>query len=75
MPDGLSFGLRRLWLAMDQALDRLLLPYSFPQQGRDRSMSEMDPPDRINLTGPWAGLGFQVGQMFTPEGHHLDPAI
>jgi len=36
-------------------------------------MSEMDPPDRINLTDPWAGLGFQGGQMFTPEGHHIEP--
>ncbi len=36
-------------------------------------MSEMDPQDRINLTGPWAGFGFQGGHMFTPEGHHLEP--
>lgn len=36
-------------------------------------MSEMDPHDRINLTGPWAGFGFQGGHMFTPEGHHLEP--
>jgi len=28
-------------------------------------MSEMDPHDRINLTGPWAGFGFQAGHMFT----------
>lgn len=36
-------------------------------------MSEMDPHDRINLTGPWAGFGFQGGHMFTPEGHKLEP--
>ncbi|WP_314103917.1 DUF3653 domain-containing protein [uncultured Stenotrophomonas sp.] len=36
-------------------------------------MSEMDPHDRINLTGPWAGFGFQGGHMFTPEGHQLEP--
>lgn len=52
----------------------LLLPYSFPQQGRASSMSDLDPHDRINLTGPWAGFGFQGGHMFTPEGHHLEPA-
>lgn len=36
-------------------------------------MSEMDPHDRIDLTGPWAGFGFQAGHMFTPEGHSLEP--
>ena len=36
-------------------------------------MNEMDPHDRINLTGPWAGFGFQGGHMFTPERHHLEP--
>lgn len=36
-------------------------------------MIEMDPHDRINLTGPWAGFGFQGGHMFTPEGHQLEP--
>lgn len=35
-------------------------------------MSEMDPHDRIDLTGPWAGFGFQAGHMFTPEGHQLE---
>ncbi|HDS1219761.1 TPA: hypothetical protein QEG05_002434 [Stenotrophomonas maltophilia] len=34
---------------------------------------EMDPHDRIDLTGPWAGFGFQAGHMFTPEGHQLEP--
>ncbi|MHC1662494.1 DUF3653 domain-containing protein [Stenotrophomonas maltophilia] len=36
-------------------------------------MIEMDPHDRIDLTGPWAGFGFQGGHMFTPEGHQLEP--
>ena len=36
-------------------------------------MSKMDPHDRIDLTGPWAGFGFQGGHMFTPEGHQLEP--
>lgn len=36
-------------------------------------MSEMDPHERIDLTGPWAGFGFQGGHMFTPEGHSLEP--
>lgn len=36
-------------------------------------MTEMDTRDRINLTGPWAGFGFQGGHMFTPEGHRLEP--
>lgn len=37
-------------------------------------MSEMDPHDRIDMTGPWAGFGFQAGHMFTPEGHQLEPS-
>ncbi|HEL4242951.1 hypothetical protein I5U23_16515 [Stenotrophomonas maltophilia] len=36
-------------------------------------MIEIDPHDRTDLTGPWAGFGFQGGHMFTPEGHQLDP--
>lgn len=60
-------------MAMAGPMARLLLPYSFNQQGRDRSMSEMDPHDRIDLTGPWAGFGFQAGHMFTPEGHQIEP--
>ncbi|MEW6384798.1 MAG: hypothetical protein AB1514_12670 [Pseudomonadota bacterium] len=28
-------------------------------------MSKIDPHDRIDLTGPWAGFGFQAGHMFT----------
>lgn len=59
-------AIRWLRLALAQALDRLLLPLSDTQQGRDCSMTEMDTHDRINLTGPWAGFGFQPGHMFTP---------
>ncbi|MBD8634466.1 DUF3653 domain-containing protein [Stenotrophomonas sp. CFBP 13725] len=36
-------------------------------------MSKMDPHDRVELTGHWAGFGFQAGKMFTPEGHSLEP--
>lgn len=36
-------------------------------------MIEFDPHHRIDLTGPWAGFGFQGGHMFTPEGHQLEP--
>ncbi|MFV7511223.1 DUF3653 domain-containing protein [Stenotrophomonas geniculata] len=36
-------------------------------------MSRIDPHDRIDLTGPWPGFGFQAGHMFTPEGHQLEP--
>jgi len=36
-------------------------------------MIEIDPYDRTDLTGPWAGFGFQAGHMFTPEGHQLEP--
>ncbi|CAM4115830.1 hypothetical protein CR156_08715 [Stenotrophomonas lactitubi] len=36
-------------------------------------MITIDPHDRIDLTGPWAGFGFQGGHMFTPKGHQLDP--
>lgn len=32
-----------------------------------------DPHERIELTGPWAGFGFQAGHMWTPEGHTLYP--
>jgi|GEM_PF-628979 len=32
-----------------------------------------DPHERIELTGPWAGFGFQGGHMWTPEGHTLYP--
>lgn len=29
-------------------------------------MSKIGPNDRIDLTGPWPGFGFQAGHMFTP---------
>lgn len=37
-------------------------------------MSKIDPHDRTDLTGPWAGFGFQGGRMYTPEGHSLEPS-
>ena len=57
--------IRWLRLAIAGPMARLLLPYSFPQQGRDRSMIGMDLHDRIDKTGPWAGFGFQGRHMFT----------
>jgi len=36
-------------------------------------MIKIDPHDRIDLTGPCAGFGFQGGYMFTPERHQLEP--
>ncbi|QSQ40416.1 hypothetical protein ISN35_15335 [Xanthomonas translucens pv. undulosa] len=33
----------------------------------------LDTYDRVDLTGPWAGFGFQARHMFTPEGHELHP--
>lgn len=36
-------------------------------------MSKIDPNKRTDLTGPWAGFGFQGGRMYTPEGHSLEP--
>jgi len=35
-------------------------------------MTTIDPTERIDLTGLWAGFGFQAGHMFTPEGHNLE---
>lgn len=35
-------------------------------------MTTIDPNDRIDFAGPWAGFGFQAGHMFTPEGHNLE---
>ena len=34
-------------------------------------MSYLDPQDRIDLTGPWTGFGFQRGPIFTLERHDL----
>lgn len=36
-------------------------------------MIKIDPHERIDLAGAWAGFGFQAGHMFTPEGHQLEP--
>lgn len=36
-------------------------------------MSQIDPTERTELTGPWAGFGFQLGHMWTPEGYSLYP--
>lgn len=35
----------------------------------------MDTHDRIDLTGPWAGFGFQGNHMFTPEGYSLENVV
>lgn len=36
-------------------------------------MRLIDPTERTELTGPWAGFGFQQGHMWTPEGFSLYP--
>lgn len=36
-------------------------------------MRLIDPTERNELTGPWAGFGFQAGHMWTPEGYTLYP--
>lgn len=56
------------------AVDQVFPPFPGTQQRRDRSMTTMDPHDRIDMTGPWAGFGFQRGHMFTLEGHSLEPS-
>ncbi|KGR58134.1 MULTISPECIES: DUF3653 domain-containing protein [Xanthomonas] len=33
----------------------------------------LDTYDRVDLTGPWAGFGFQGHRFFTPEGRDIDP--
>lgn len=33
----------------------------------------IDPLIRTELTGPWAGFGFQAGHMWTPENYTLHP--
>ena len=35
---------------------------------------KLDTYDRVDLTGPWAGFGFQGDRMFTPEGRDLHAA-
>ncbi|MEE5092066.1 DUF3653 domain-containing protein [Xanthomonas euvesicatoria] len=32
-----------------------------------------DTYERVDLTGPWAGFGFQGHRFFTPEGRDIDP--
>lgn len=58
---------------MAAALARLLPPSSFTRQVRTRSMIKIDPHNRIDLTGPCSGFGFQGGHMFTLEGRQLEP--
>jgi hypothetical protein len=36
-------------------------------------MGLIDPMLRHELTGPWAGFGFQAGHLWTPEGFTLYP--
>lgn len=36
-------------------------------------MGLIDPTQRHELTGPWAGFGFQQGHLWTPEGYTLYP--
>lgn len=36
-------------------------------------MGLIDPTERHELTGTWAGFGFQQGHMWTPEGYSLYP--
>lgn len=52
----------RLWLGS-------CFPVRSPDKdelGRTRSMVKIDAHDRIDLTSPWGGFGFQGGHMFTP---------
>lgn len=35
-------------------------------------MIKIDPHERIDLTGPWAGFGFQGGHMLPSTGMALD---
>ncbi|KOR43766.1 hypothetical protein ADT25_12140 [Xanthomonas oryzae] len=32
-----------------------------------------DTYERVDLTGPWAGFGFQGHRFFTPENYDIDP--
>jgi hypothetical protein len=50
------------------------LAFLLVQQGRDSSLSEMDPHDCIDMTGPWAGFGFQAAHMFAPKVSSSNPA-
>ncbi|WP_426933665.1 DUF3653 domain-containing protein [Xanthomonas arboricola] len=42
-----------------------------PPQEADRMT--IDTYERVDLTGPWAGFGFQGHRFFTPEGRDIDP--
>ncbi|MEF2242664.1 hypothetical protein [Xanthomonas arboricola] len=33
----------------------------------------IDTYDRVDLTGPWAGFGFQGHRFFTPENYDIEP--
>ncbi|WP_345784118.1 hypothetical protein [Xanthomonas oryzae] len=33
----------------------------------------MDTYERVDLTGPWAGFGFQGHRFFTPENYDIEP--
>ncbi|PPU06837.1 hypothetical protein XacyCFBP2565_21280 [Xanthomonas arboricola pv. corylina] len=33
----------------------------------------LDTYDRVDLTGPWAGFGFQGHRLFTPENYDIEP--
>ncbi|WP_432767028.1 DUF3653 domain-containing protein [Xanthomonas campestris] len=43
-----------------------------PPQEADRTM-QLDTYDHVDLTGPWAGFGFQGYRFFTPEGREVRP--
>lgn len=58
--------------ALDLALDHVLPAATSTPQGRNAGM-KLDTYDRIELTGPWAGFGFQARHMWTPEGFTLYP--
>lgn len=58
---------------MDLDVARLLLASASTQGNGTPGMSEIDPTERTELTGPWAGFGFQGGHMWTPKSHSLFP--
>ncbi|CEE78680.1 conserved hypothetical protein [Xanthomonas citri pv. citri] len=43
-----------------------------PPQEADWTMT-LDTYDRVDLTGPWAGFGFQGHRFFTPENYDIEP--
>ncbi|BBJ96358.1 hypothetical protein Xcc1_20880 [Xanthomonas campestris pv. campestris] len=42
-----------------------------PPQEADRMT--IDTYERVDLTGPWAGFGFQGHRFFTPENYDIEP--